>query len=333
VGKNTPSTKEENMKAIVCNKYGPPGVLHPEELEKPAPKDGEVLLKIQATSLNSYDLHFLRADPFFIRLMAGGFFKPIHPILGADVAGRVETVGGNVRQFKPGDEVFGEIHSGGLAEYACAEENLLVLKPIRMTFAQAAALPMAGLTALQGLRDYGGIRAGQKVLVHGAGGGVGTFAVQIAKSFGTEVAAVCGAKNIDLVRSLGADRVVDYAKEDVTRGDRRFDLIFAANGNHSIFDYRRILNPAGTCIVAGGTMHQIFQGLLLGPMFSRDGGRKLGGFTAHANQKDLELLKQLFAEGKVKPVIDKQYPLLQAPDAFRYLEQGHAKGKVVITVG
>jgi NADPH:quinone reductase-like Zn-dependent oxidoreductase len=320
------------MKAIVYTKYGPPDVLSLKETEKPAPKDDEVLLRIRAASLNAYDLRFLRADPFLIRMMTGGFFKPIHQILGADVSGRVEAVGGSVKRFKPGDEVFGEIGSGGLAEYARAKESSLSLKPTGMTFDQAAALPMAALTALQGLRDHGRIQTGQKVLIHGAGGGVGTFAVQIAKAFGADVTAVCGPKNVELVRSLGADRVIDYSKENVARQDRRFDLIFAVNGYHSIFEYRRMLTPKGSYIMAGGTLAQILQALILGPVLAKADGRKIGSFTAQMDPKDLELIKRLCAAGKVKPVIDRRYPLNEAPDAFRYLEQGHARGKVVITV-
>ena len=321
------------MKAIVYTKYGSPDVLHLDEVEKPTPKDDEVLLKVQATSLNAYDLHFLRADPFLIRLVGGGFWKPQNRILGADTAGRVEAVGTNVKQFKPGDEVFGDIGFGGLGEYACAKENALARKAVGMTFEQAAAMPMAALTALQGLRDQGGIRAGQKVLIQGAGGGVGTFAVQIAKSFGTDVTAVCGPNNVDLIRSLGADRVVDYTKDDVTRQDRRFDLILAANGYHSIFAYRRLLTPKGAYVMAGGTMSQMMQAVVLGPRLSNAGGRKMGTFMAHVDNKDLEMLKQLFETGKIKPVIDRRYPLNESADAFRYLEKGHARGKVVITVG
>jgi NADPH:quinone reductase-like Zn-dependent oxidoreductase len=283
--------------------------------------------------LNAYDLHFLRADPFLIRLVGGGFWKPQNRILGADTAGRVEAVGTNVKQFKPGDEVFGDIGFGGLGEYACAKENALARKAVGMTFEQAAAMPMAALTALQGLRDQGGIRAGQKVLIQGAGGGVGTFAVQIAKSFGTDVTAVCGPNNVDLIRSLGADRVVDYTKDDVTRQDRRFDLILAANGYHSIFAYRRLLTPKGAYVMAGGTMSQMMQAVVLGPRLSNAGGRKMGTFMAHVDNKDLEMLKQLFETGKIKPVIDRRYPLNESADAFRYLEKGHARGKVVITVG
>jgi NADPH:quinone reductase-like Zn-dependent oxidoreductase len=320
------------MKAIVYTEYGEPDVLKLKDVEKPSPKDGEVLLRIRATSLNAYDLRFLRADPFLIRLMSGGLFRPIYQTLGADAAGRVEEIGPNVTRFTPGDEVFGEIGSGGLAEYARAREGSLSIKPAGMTFEQAAAIPMAALTALQGLRDHGRIRAGQKVLIHGAGGGVGTFAVQIAKAFGAEVTAVCGPETAELARSLGADRVVDYSKENVARQDRCFDLILAVNGYRSIFEYRRMLNPGGIYLMAGGALAQILEALILGPVLSRAGGRKTGSYTARTDPRDLEFLAELFTAGKVKPVIDRRYPLSEAPDAFRYLARGHTKGKVVITL-
>ena len=320
------------MQAIVYTQYGSPNVLHLKQVEKPAPGNGEVLVKVHAVSLNAYDLHFLRADPFFLRLMGGGFLKPTNTILGADMAGVVVLVGKNAGQFQPGDEVFGDIGSGGLAEYACARENRLALKPVFMTVEQAAATPMAALTALQGLRDHGQLQPGQKVLINGAGGGVGTFAIQIAKSFGAEVTAVCGRHNLDLARGLGADQVIDYTREDFTKNGLHYDLILAVNGYHSIFAYRRALSPNGIYVMAGGSLAQLLQGMLMGTMMSRSGGQKMGSFLANINQKDMGIINELVESGKVKPVIDRSYPFAEAAEAFRYLEEGHARGKVVITV-
>ncbi len=303
------------------------------ELPKPIPRDNEVLIKVQAASLNAVDWRLLRAKPFFIRLMGLGLLKPKNRILGADVAGRVEAIGRNVRQFKPGDEVFGDIFgsgSGSLAEYVCAPENVLASKPARISFEAAAAVPLAGVTALQGLRDKGRIQPGQRVLVNGASGGVGTFAVQIAKSFGAEVTAVCSTGKIDMVRSLGADYIIDYTREDFTKNGQSYDLIFAANGFHPISDYKRALSPKGIYVMAGGSMAQMFQALLLGPLISMTGSKQMYGVSAKANQKDLLFLKELLETGKIVPVIDRRFPLSEVPDAFRYLEAGHAKGKVVI---
>lgn len=320
------------MKAIVYTEYGPPEVLRLTEVAKPAPRDDEVLIKIHAASVNAYDWHFLTADIFLVRLMGGGLLKPKNTRLGADIAGQVEAVGRNVRQFRPGDEVFGDIGHGGFAEYACAPESRLALKPANLSFEQAAAVPMAALTALQGLRDEGQIHAGQKVLINGASGGVGTFAVQIAKSFGAEVTAVCSPGNLDQARSLGADHVIDYTKEDFTQNGRQYDLILAANGYHPLSAYKRSLAPKGNYVMAGGTMAQIFQAMLMGSWMSETGGRKLGGVSAKIDQKDLGLIKELVEAGKVKPVIDRRYPLSEAAEALRYLGAGHARGKVVIAV-
>ncbi|MBU0704480.1 MAG: NAD(P)-dependent alcohol dehydrogenase [Chloroflexi bacterium] len=323
------------MKAIVCTEYGSPDVLKFIEVEKPTPKDDQVLIKVHAASLNAYDWHLLRASPFLVRLMGGGLLKPKNTILGADIAGRVESVGKNVKQFKPGDEVFGDLAgcgNGGFAEYVCASENALVLKPASMTFEEAAAVPMAAVTALQGLRDKGQIQSGQKVLINGASGGVGTFAVQIAKSFGAEVTAVCSTRNLDMVRSIGADHVIDYTQEDFTQNGQHYDLILAANGYHSISDYKRALSPKGMYVMTGGTMAQMFQAMLLGPWMSMTGSKKMGALSAEPNPKDLVYIKELFEAGKVKPVIDRRYPLDKVPEALRYLEEGHAQGKVVITV-
>ena len=322
------------MKAIVYTEYGSPDVLQLKEVAKPTPKANEVLIKVYAVSVNAADLHILRADPFLVRLNYG-LLKPKNEILGSDIAGRVEAVGSDVTQFKPGDEVFGDISGcgrGGFAEYVCALENVLVLKPANISFEEAAAVPMAAVTALQGLRNNRQIQPGQKVLINGASGGVGTFAVQIAKSFGAEVTAVCSTRNLDMMRSIGADRVIDYTQEDFTQNGHRYDFILAANGYHSISDYKRVLTPKGTYVMTGGSMAQIFQAMLLGPWMSMTGSQKMGNGGAGPNQKDLAFMKELLEAGKVKPVIDRRYPLSETAAAIRYLEEGHAQGKVVITV-
>jgi NADPH:quinone reductase-like Zn-dependent oxidoreductase len=320
------------MKAIVYTKYGSPDVLHLKDVEKPTPKDDEVLIKIRAASVNAYDWHFLTADIFLIRLMGGGLLKPKDSRLGADIAGQVETVGRNVKQFQPGDEVFGDIGHGGFAEYVCASESRLALKPANLSFEEAAAVPMGALTALQGLRDEGRIQPRQKVLVNGASGGVGTFAVQIAKAFGAEVTAVCSPRNLEQAHALGADLVIDYTREDFTQNGEQYDLIFAANGYHPLSAYKRALTPKGIYIMAGGSTAQMFQALFLGPLISMSGSKKMGALTASPNQKDLVFMKELLESGKVVPVIDRRYPLSEVADAIRYLEEEHARGKVVITV-
>jgi len=322
------------MKAIVYTKYGSADVVQLRDIEKPAPKDNEVLVKVMAASANAYDWHFLSADIFLIRLM-GGLLKPKNNRLGADMAGRVEAVGSAVKQFKPGDEVFGEIGAwgnGAFAEYVCVPERAFALKPANLSFEQAAAVPMAAITALQGLRDAGQIQAGKKVLINGASGGVGTFAVQIAKYFGAEVTAVCSTDKMEMVRSLGADHVIDYTREDFTKNDQRYDLILAVNGYHPISAYKRALNPLGIYVMAGGSMAQIFQAMLLGSRMSEKGGRKMGAVSAKINQKDLAVLKELLEAGKITPVIDRCYPLSEAAEALRYLGEGHARGKIVITM-
>jgi len=266
------------MKAIVYTKYGSPDVLQLKEVENPSPKDDEVLIKIHAASVNAADLHLLRADPFLVRLMGGGLLKPKNKILGADIAGQVEAVGRNVKQFKPGDEVFGDISGcgwGGFAEYVCAGENGLALKPANISFEESAAVPLAAVTALQGLRDKGQIQPGQKVLINGASGGVGTFAVQIAESFGAEITAVCSTRKLDMMRSIGADHVIDYTQEDFTQNGQRYDLIIAANGYHPISAYKRALGPKGIYVMTGGSTAQIFQALLLGPWMSMTGSKKM----------------------------------------------------------
>ena len=317
------------MKAIVFTRYGPPEVLQLKDVEKPAPNDSEVLVQIHAASANPADLSMRGA---FVARLFLGLRKPRNTRLGKDIAGRVEAVGNNVTQFKPGDEVFGACE-GGFAEFAAAHENRLALKPARSSFEEAAAVPVAAITALQGLRDKGKIQLGQKVLINGASGGVGTFAVQIAKSFGAEVTAVCSTGSLDIVHSIGADQVIDYTREDFTRNGQRYDLILAVNGYHPILDYRRALSPRGIYIVVGGSLAQIFQGMVLGPMISNTGRQKMGFMgIAKLNQKDLFFLKELLEAGKVAPVIDRRYPLRETAEALRYLEKGHARGKVVIIV-
>jgi NADPH:quinone reductase-like Zn-dependent oxidoreductase len=320
------------MKAIVHTQYGPPDVLQFTDVEKPTPKDNEVLIKLSAASVNPLDLFSLRGAPL-IRSIPG-LRTPKCKIPGCDIAGRVEAVGRDVKQFQPGDEVFGVtgFGGGGLAEYACTLEDKVALKPANSSFEDAAAVPVAALTALQGLRDKGRIRAGQKVLVDGASGGVGTFAVQIAKSFGAEVTAVCSTRNVETARSIGADHVIDYTREDFTKSGQRYDLILGANAHHSIFDYRRALSQDGIYVLVGGAVGRIFQGMLLGPLLSLTGIMKTCFFIANINQKDLVFLKDLLEAGKVVPVIDRRYPLSDAAEALRYLEERHARGKVVVTV-
>ncbi len=324
------------MKAIVCPKYGSPDVLQLQEVAKPAPQDDEVLIKIYAASINSRDWRMMRAKPFFIRLIPGGFLQPKNKILGADVAGRVEAIGRYVKQFQPGDEVFGYLPSatgrGTFAEYVCANETAITLKPANLTFEQAAAVPVAALTALQGLRDNGNIQPGQKVLINGASGGVGTFAVQIAKAFGAEVTAVCSTRNLERMRSLGADHVIDYRVEDFTQNGQQYDLILAVNGYHPISDYLRALIPEGTYVVAGGSMFQLFQAARQGRQTSKTGNQKTYVVSLVQNQMDLLFMKELLESGKVVPVIDGCYPLSKVAEALWYFEREHAQGKVVITV-
>ncbi len=324
------------MKAIVCAKYGSPDVLQLQEVAKPAPQDDEVLIRIYAASVNARDWRMMRANPFFIRLMPGGFLQPKNKILGADLAGRVEAIGRYVKQFRPGDEVFGYLPSatgrGTFAEYVCANEKAITLKPANLTFEQAAAVPVAALTALQGLRDNGNIQPGQKVLINGASGGVGTFAVQIAKAFGADVTAVCSARNLDMVRSIGADYVIDYKKEDFTQNGQQYDLILAANGYHPISDYLRALSREGIYVVAGGSMLQLFQATLQGRRNSQTGSQKTHVVSLVQSQKDLIFMKELLESEKVVPVIDGCYPLSKTAEALWYFEKEHAQGKVVITM-
>jgi NADPH:quinone reductase-like Zn-dependent oxidoreductase len=325
------------MKAMVYHNYGSPDVLNLEEVEKPAPGDDELLISVHAAALNAADWRLLSADPFLVRLMDGGLLKPKNKILGADIAGRVEAVGRNVKQFQPGDEVFGDLSGcgwGGFAEYVCARENVLALKPARVTFEEAAAVPLAAVTALQGLRDKGQIQPGQKVLINGASGGVGTFAVQLAKSFGAEVTGVCSTRNLDMVRSIGADQVIDYTQEDFTQKGQRYDLIIDNVGNRLVSAYKPILNPQGICVLIGYTsLSLLFQAMFLGPLISMTGGKKMGLLgSASANKKDLDFLKGLLETGKIVPVIDRCYPLSEVAEAMRYLIEVHAQGKVVISI-
>ena len=309
------------MKAIVYLKSGSPDVLELKEVEKPTPKDNEVLVEVNAASANAYDWHLLRADPFLVRLMGGGLLKPKNKILGADIAGRVEAVGRNVKQFQPGDEVFGDISgcgSGGFAEYVCARENALVLKPDNMTFEEAAAVPMAAVTALQGLRDKGKIQSGQKVLINGASGGVGTFAVQIAKSFGAEVTGVCSTRNLDMARSIGADQVIDYTKEDFTKSSETYDVIFDVVGKSSFSRSKRSLKKKGFYLLANPGLSQMIRGLWT----SMTSSKKVIFGVASPKTEDLIFLKELIEAGKIKSAIDRRYPLEQTVEAHRHVDKG-----------
>jgi 2-desacetyl-2-hydroxyethyl bacteriochlorophyllide A dehydrogenase len=320
------------MKAIVRETYGSPDVLHLEDVPTPTPGDGDVLVKVHAASANAGDWHLLRGTPLPFRLVAG-LRTPRFKIIGVDVAGRVEAVGRNVTQFRPGDEVFGELSRcgfGAYAEFAAAPEKALALKPANLSFEEAATIPTSGCTALQGLRK-GRIERARRVLINGASGGVGTFAVQLAKAFGAEVTAVCSTRNVHLVRSIGADHVLDYTKDDFASLGQRYDLILAANGDRSIWDYRRALTADGAYVMTGGSNRQLTDALLLGPVLSM-GRQKLGNLLAKPNQADLMFLKELCEAGKVKPVIDRRFPLSEVPAAVRYVEDGHARGKIVVTV-
>jgi len=321
------------MKAILFPKYGSPDVLQLAEVEKPAPNENQVLIKVIAAAANPLDWHRMRGEPFLAR-MGEGLRKPKNPKLGADIAGQVEAVGMNVTEFKPGDKVFGAVGAGGFAEYVCTREKNLALKPANISFEAAAAAPVVGFTALQGLRDAGHIQAGQKVLVNGASGGVGHFAVQIAKSYGTEVTGVCSTRNLDMVRSIGADHVIDYTREDFTRNGQEYELIYDSIGNRSVFDYRRALKPEGKCVIAGFTsLPRLFGHMLLGRLVSKAGDKKVGMMgISNANKEDLLVIKELLETGKVVPVIDRRYPLSETAEAIRYLETGHARGKVIIIV-
>jgi len=318
------------MKAIVCHSYGSPDVLKLEEIERPTPGDDEVLIRIRAASVNPIDRLF-RGRPYLVRIKTG-LRKPKDPRMGRDVAGQVEAVGRNVTHFKPGDEVFGTC-GGAFAEYACASESALVAKPDNVTFAQAASVPIAGLTALQGLRDKGQIQPGQTVLINGAAGGVGTFAVQIAKSFGADVTGVCSTGNVEMVRSAGADATIDYTYEDFTKGALGYDVILDCMSNHSLASCRRVLNPHGKFLIVGGKkVSTLLTRAVTGLVVSRFTSQSFTLFIARLNKDDLTILAELMQTGKMTPVIGRTYSLSEVPAAFRYLEEGHARGKIVITL-
>jgi len=319
------------LKAIVYTKYGGPEVLQIKEVEKPYPKDDEVLVKVYAVSINDWDWGLLHGD--FINRLLNGLLKPKKQILGSDIAGRIEAVGKNVKQFKPGDEVYGDLSGrwGGFAEYVCARENLLALKPAAMSFAEAAAIPQAAMLAVQGLIDKGKIQAGQKLLINGAGGGVGTFGIQIAKLYGVEVTGVDNAGKLDMLRSIGFDHVIDYTKEDFTKTGKCYDLILDVKTNRSMFNYARALSRNGVYVTVGGSMARLLQALLLGPWISMISKKHIR-IVALKTNKDLAYMNDLFKAGKVKPVTDGPYKLDEVPEAFRLFGKGDHKGKVIITI-
>lgn len=322
------------MQAVLCRKYGPPESLELTDVPRPVPREGEVLIHVAAAGVNAGDWHLVRADPFLVRLFFG-LLKPKHPIPGSDVAGRVEAVGPGVKELQPGDAVFGDLSGsrfGAFAEYACAPANAVLPKPAGLSFEEAAAVPVSAVTALQGLRKAGRLQSGQRVLIHGASGGVGTYAVQIAKALGAEVTGVCSTGSVDLVRSLGADRVIDYTREDFAAAGPRYDLILGVGGHRSLLDYRRALNPGGAYVQVGGAMAQFTQAVLFGPWLSMVGKRRVATLMAAANVADLRVVSGLIEEGKLKPAIDRKFPLSEVPRALRYLETGHPRGKVVIDV-
>lgn len=322
------------MKAIVSTKYGSPNDLQLKEVDKPIPSGNEVLVKIHAASLNFGNIVLLKGKPFLARF-AFGMLKPKFSIPGGDIAGTVEAIGKDITQFQVGDDVFGDLSScgwGGFAEYVTVPENSLALKPANISFEEAAATPMAGATALQGLRDKGNIKSGQKVLIYGASGGVGTFAVQIAKSFGAEVTGVCSTRNVEILWRLGADHIIDYKKDDFNKRTEHYDVILGVNGSHPISAYKRLLKPNGIFVHVGGSSSQLFQTLVFGPFMSMTGDKKLTNLLQRAKQEDLQALKSLLEAGKVKPVIDRSYKLSEVPEAFKYFEKGHSQGKVIITM-
>jgi NADPH:quinone reductase-like Zn-dependent oxidoreductase len=320
------------MKAIVYTRYGSPEVLQLQEVAKPIPADDEVLIKIQATSLNRSDWESRIGSPLYARI--GGLRKPRRHILGSDIAGRVEAVGKNITQFQPGDEVFGDILArlGGFAEYVCARERSLARIPAGMTFADAAAIPQSAVIALQGIRDKGQVQPGQTVLINGAGGGGGAFAIQLAKSYGAEVTGVDNARKLDFMRAMGADHVVDYTRQDFTRTGKQYDLILDLIAHRSAFAYRRALKPRGQYFAVGGSVVTALQILFLGPLIRRATGKHIRYLVVHPNLKDMLYMAELYASGKLRPVIDRCYPLPEVPAALRYLGEGHAKGKIIITM-
>ncbi len=324
------------MKAIVCTNYGLLKPFELKEVEEPIPKEDEVLVEVHASSVTYSNTIFVSRKAFPFRLLLGKRLMPNTRIPGSDIAGRVVAIGGGVKQFKPGDEVYGDLPlriKGGYAEYACAPENVLALKPTNLSFQEAAAVPESALVALQGLRDYGRIKEGQKALIYSASGGIGTFAVQIAKYYGAEVIAVCSKRNLDMVRSLGADHVIDYTEEDFTKDGQRYDLIFAARYTRSIWAMKRALGPNGIYVsTAGPSPSRLFQEFFIGPRILKNEGKKVVVITAKVNQNDLLFIKELIEAGIVKPIVDKCYPLSEISEAFRYYGKGHARGKVVLAV-
>jgi NADPH:quinone reductase-like Zn-dependent oxidoreductase len=321
------------MRAITCYTYGPPDTLKIEEVPKPVQKENEVLVKVQAASVNFANPALVRGKPFLIRMMTGGLQKPRYTIPGSDMAGTVESVGPNVTEFQPGDEVYGDLSSSGFgtyAEYVAAPVNMLAGKPVNLTFEEAAAVPQSGLVALQGLRK-GKIQSGQKVMIYGASGGNGTFAVQIAKHFGAEVTGVCSTRNLEMVRSIGADKVIDYTREDFTESAERYDLILATAGYRFILDYKKALKPGGIYVMAGGKMSQVYQALV-GPLFAVGSGKTLTNLSQYQDRDDLMVMKGLIEGGAVRPVIDRVYPLDKTADAFRYYETGRSRGKIIISI-
>ena len=323
------------MKAMLRDTYGSPDVLRVAEIEVPTPRADEVLVRVEATSINAADWRMLRADPFLARLDSG-LITPRNKILGSDVAGQVEGVGKDVSRFRVGDAVFGnlfELRGGAFAEYVAVPERLLLPKPVNLSFEQAAAVPMAAVTALWGLQSRGPMGPGKQVLIYGASGGVGTFAVQVAAALGADVTAVVSARNLELARTLGADQVYDYASVDVAKIGRRYDLILAVNGYQSIWTYKQALCPDGHYVMAGGSAAQMFQAMVLGPLLSRKGGSQLGILSTRLSLQDLEIVRRLIEGGRVRPIIDRTYSFEQIPDAIRYMETGHARAKVVVSVG
>jgi NADPH:quinone reductase-like Zn-dependent oxidoreductase len=321
------------MKAIRYTRYGPPYVLRLDEVETPTPGCNDVLIRIHAAGVNAGDRILLRGAPFMVRLTSG-LRAPKHQILGADVAGEITAVGSNVTGYQPGDAVFGDLSGSGygaFAEYVVAPQRAVVLKPTRMTFEQAAAVPSAALTALQSVREAE-LQAGQQVLINGAAGGVGTFAVQIAKALGAEVTAVCSTRNLDMVRAIGADHVIDYTQEDYTRTGRRYDVMLDAAAYRPLSDNQRILAPGGVYVLIGGSGRQFLNVMLMGPWRSRTSGQRFRGFVKQPTEQNLSFVKELLDAGSVVPVIDRRYPLCEVPEALRYLEEGHARGKAVITM-
>ncbi|MBC7826858.1 MAG: NAD(P)-dependent alcohol dehydrogenase [Chitinophagaceae bacterium] len=319
------------MKAIVYIKYGGPEVLHIKEVEKPYPKDNEVLIKVYAVSINDWDWGLLQGD--FVNRMLNGFLKPKRKILGSDIAGRIEAVGKHVTQFKTGDDVYGDLSGrwGGFAEYVCAPENALALKPFSMSFHEAAAIPQAAMLAAQGLIDKGKIHPGQKLLINGAGGGVGTFALQISKLYGVEVTGVDSTRKLDMMRSMGFDHVIDYTREDFTKNGQCYDLILDAKTNRSLFDYSRALCPNGIYVTVGGSILRLLQALFLGPWISLISKKHIRIVALKAN-KDLLYMNELFEAGKMKPVIDGPYKLNEFREAFRIFGKAEHQGKVVMTI-